>query len=405
MQPLTWTTLRNLAILGVSIVFVLWIAGFIGSFWAGLGVLAVGFAVLTVSRLSEWRRTAIILVVGWAFITIVKPVVWNSSPPVLQEAASSAGSKGNTRLAETFRGHGADALQQLAMYCSEREQQRKTEVDTLRKNLIGLQPADEDNRADLELELQTKVREIEEWRQNCTENFQYSGDTFFARVGGFFGAVAAAFPPNDPKEWFDFLGILLLGGLGLYFSKKEVLWRNRIGGIMLLAFVFFSARFIIFETSLTKPFVKGWEEATREETSEEKAATEKATELAREKTEHDRLAAVVPGTKVIRNPLRYQIDALSVPLNTGIPALRVELDPSPGDVVTTAYMLMPRCVSTQVNVLTRSDNLVLRVKNGTVGENMYRAGSDARYFPLILGIGSFLQLEARSVSIVEVRCL
>lgn len=132
-----------------------------------------------------------------------------------------------------------------------------------------------------------------------------------------------------------------------------------------------------------------------------------AAEDARKKAEEARLAAIPPDTTRIRNPLRYQIDALSVPLNTGrFRALRVELDPPPGEVITTAFMMMPRCVSIEANVLgTRSDNLVLRVKNGTIGENVYYARRNARYLPLVLGIGSFLQLEASSTASVEIRCI
>src|SRR3989338_1892488 len=309
-QQIDWRTALQFAGVGFVIVFVLWIAGFIGSFWAGLGVLAVGHMFVAAAYIPKWRRTTIWVLAIWTLVVIVKPIVWNSLPAMVQDALSYRGGTESTRFSETFRGHGGDAIEQLALYCSKTEQQYTNEVIATRQELGGLR-LDDPNRPAKEAELQQKVRNVEAWRKNCTKDFQYEGESVQTALVAFFSAVGSAFHPDNSKEWYDLLGILLLVGFGLFIAKWKGPWTKSLGGAMLLAFLFFFGRYVLFETSLTKPIQEGWAEATRELTPEEKEARRKRAEQARELaaatastpkpecTQIQREDSVLSGTKAI----------------------------------------------------------------------------------------------------------
>lgn len=273
-QQMDWRTALQFAGVGLIIVIVLRLAGFIGNFWAGLGVLAIGHMFVAAAYLPKWRRTAMWVVVIWTAVVVVKPIVWNSLSPQVQEAVSSHSAKRDARLSETFRGHGADAMQELAFYCSKTEQEYTQEVRIARQALDKLSLSNPKRSAE-EAALQQKVKNVETWRQNCTKDFQYNGESAETTLMAFVGAVVSAFHPDSPKEWYDLLGILLLAGLGLYASEEKTLWRNRIGGTILLIFFFGFGRFVLFETNLTNPLIKKWEDITGEETPEEKVARKK----------------------------------------------------------------------------------------------------------------------------------
>lgn len=283
-----WRTALGFSGVGLVVVLILWLAGFIGSFWAGLGVLAIGNMFLAAAYLPKWRKTSICLAVVWTLVVVVKPIVWNSLPPMVQDALSSRSGAESTRFSETVRGHGGDAMTQLALYCSEREKQYTDGVEKLRGIIHSLDPNDP-NRPKQEAELQQRVRNIEAWRQKCTQDMQYEGATVRAAVTSFITAVASAFHPDSPQKWYDLLGILLLVGFGFYCAKWDKLsWGRAVGGAMLLAFVFFLGRYVLFETNLTKPIQEMWALATRELTPEEKEEHRKRAEQARA------LAAITP---------------------------------------------------------------------------------------------------------------
>lgn len=289
-QKIDWQTALRFAGVGGVIVLVLWLAGFIGNFWAGLGVLAVVHMFVAAAYLPKWWKTSTCLVVLWTLVVVIKPIVWNSLPSMVQDALSSRRGAESTRFSETFRGHGGDAMEQLALSCSETERQYTLEVEQARKYLNSLLLSDP-TRQVKEAELQQKVKDIEAWRARCTKDMQYKGEGVRAAVGSFVSAVASAFHPDDAKEWYDLISILGLVGYGLYSATwKEMKWQRAIGGTMLLAFVFFLGRYVLFETNLTKPIQEAWALATRELTPEEKEDRRKRAEQARA------LAAMAPSS-------------------------------------------------------------------------------------------------------------
>ena len=282
-QQMDWRTALQFAGVGLAIVVILRLASFIGSFLAGLGILAIGHMFVAVAYLPKWRRTATWIIILWTLVVVVKPVVWNSLPVMVQDALSSREGVESTRLSETFRGHGADAMQELAFYCSKTEEQYTNEISVARQELdrLGLYNP---NRVEKEIAFQQKVKNVEEWRRKCTKDLQYDDESISIvskNIANFFSAIASALHPNTNKEWYDLLGILLLAGFGLYVATWKGKWTQSVGAAMLLAFIFFLGRYVLFETDLPKPVRKAWEDSMKEESPEEKEARKRAEETRR----------------------------------------------------------------------------------------------------------------------------
>lgn len=280
-QQMDWRTALQFASVGVVVVFILRLAGFIGSVWTGLGILAIGYAFVAVAYLPELRKTATVILVLWALVTFGKLALWKSVSPEMQDAVSSRNAKNATRFSETFRGHGDLGLKELAYYCSQTEQKYVAEIQAARLVLDRMALLDP-SRAAKEEALQKAVKGLETWRQNCTKEFQYDSESASNHIGSFFGAVASACHPDNSKEWYDLLGVLLFAGMGLYFAAwKEMKWQRAIGGALLLTFFFFGGRYVLFDTDLPRPIRGAWEELTREETPEEKAVRSRVDEEAK----------------------------------------------------------------------------------------------------------------------------
>jgi hypothetical protein len=157
----------------IPAILILRIAGFIGNFWAGLGIVALlAFLVLLQMFPTTLQRWIAIAFIGWVVIFLTVPALWNAflAPrPLLREALERRGVANDLQASELADPVALRARLGIAKYCRMLEELRGKEVSQALQRMLDVQKRSlygDSARATLGLAAKT-LRQIEKDREEC----------------------------------------------------------------------------------------------------------------------------------------------------------------------------------------------------------------------------------------------
>lgn len=209
----------------IPAILILRIAGFIGDFWTGLGVVALlaFLAVLEMFPVAV-RRYIAVFFAGWVILFLGLPAVWNAllvSFPYTRDALERGGRANDLQASEFIDPVALKAKIGISRYCRELEDVRSEQLNQLLHQHLELQRNPPHGPYGVSVEgtkvmMETLLRQIEKDREECRR-----------LLLGFESPGAGAMTQSQwlqPVKWLWLLGITGAILLGILLFRQKRVW-------------------------------------------------------------------------------------------------------------------------------------------------------------------------------------
>lgn len=262
--------------------FIFWMAGFVASFWTGLGIAALLLLFFSTSLLTAYKKTAVIvLIITFAILFIRHTTPEPVSNAVVTRAIDTAVRTSATvgkPMAEIERSRLATCKKDITAAQGRYLAPRKRELQDMNSGLISFDAARHDA---LILEIKNWEGKIEKAADDCMEGLAYK-----------LPAMSEIPQPRTRTGAALLAVVLFLSGWGLYRANpKTAAWTRWIGGpILILAFVYLV--YLFFNAGMDKKIeieIEEWQIRRKESSAPSSVAPES---LKEEKKNAQKLAVV-----------------------------------------------------------------------------------------------------------------